>query len=270
MNDSLRKLIRTVQSHFYFLKEAKDAFYYHSRRLLSQPHETEFHALRFIPDDLPGCYIDVGANHGQSIESIRTIKPNARIYSFEANGFLVEKLQARYHQRQDVTVFPYGLADEDQSRTLFIPVYRKFVYDGGASFDRQSAVTYLGPDLVYWFSPAKFELKETGCTLRRLDSQHLEPVFIKIDVQGYEYHVIKGGIETIKHHEPILMLEAFHGNGDLVRLVGELGYEEYLFDETGFYRANSRNVLNSILMTPQRARTVRLSERNAQIRRPIS
>jgi len=256
MNESLRKLIRTVQSQCYFLKETKDAFLYNSRRLLSKPHEIEFYALRFVPDNLPGCYVDVGANHGQSIESIKIVKPNARVYSFEANILLAQKLQARYRRRSDVTVFPYGLADEAQSRTLFIPVYKKFVYDGDASFDRETAATYLGPDRLYGFSPSQLELREMTCTTQRLDDQNLETLFVKMDVQGYEYQVVKGGIDTIRRHEPILMIEGFHMNQDLVRLVQSLGYEEYLFDETGFYRSSTKNEINSFLMTERRASSV--------------
>ncbi len=56
----IRKLIRTVQSDLFFLKEARDALYLHGRRLLHRPHEREFYALRFIPRGLPGVFVDVG------------------------------------------------------------------------------------------------------------------------------------------------------------------------------------------------------------------
>lgn len=36
---SLGKLIRTLQSELYFLKEGKDAAYYHFRKLTRKPHE---------------------------------------------------------------------------------------------------------------------------------------------------------------------------------------------------------------------------------------
>jgi FkbM family methyltransferase len=263
MDQSLRKLIRTAQSYLYFLKGAKDRYYYHSRKLLSQPHEREFKALRFIPDDLAGCYLDIGANQGQSIESIKLVKPKARVYSFEANPLLVEKLNARYGQREGITIRPYGLADEDSARTLFVPIYRKFVYDGEASFDRESAGLPFSSESLYLFSPRKLQLKEVVCTLRRLDSQELDPIFIKIDVQGYEPKVLAGGAATIKKFEPVLMIEAFHGNPELDAMLRPLGYEPYLFDETGFYKSSLvTNAVNTFLMTPARARTVQMSRRS--------
>lgn len=256
---NVRKLLRTLQSELYFLKEAKDYYYYFAHKVLRQPHELEWYALRFIPDDLPGSYVDAGANQGQSIESIKLFKPNARIFSFEANTLLVRKLQYRYRGRPDITILPYGLAAESQVRTLFVPVYKRFVYDGEASLDRRSATGMLNRQSVYFFDPGQLRVMELQCELRRLDSQDLDPIFIKIDVQGYEYDVLKGGIETIRRHEPVLMLEGFHGNQQLADFCASLGYEEYVFDDVGFYRGTDLGAVNTLLMTPRRWATVRQS-----------
>jgi FkbM family methyltransferase len=258
----IHKLIRTIQSEFFFLKEAKDSVYYHSRKLLSKPHESEFYALKFIPDTLPGLYVDVGANHGQSIESIKVIKPTARVYSFEANEQLVYKLRKRYRNREDITVFPYGLSDNCQKRNLFIPVYRKFVYDGDASFDRNSAMALYNSNRLYWFSPKKLEIRKSLCSVQRLDDQDIDPLFMKIDVQGFELQVVKGGLKTIKWHEPILMIECLHDQPELSQLLSSLGYEEYLFDESGFYRGRSSGSINQLLMTERRVSEVILSPRH--------
>ena len=261
MHRSLRKALRTGQSHLYFLKEAKDAYYYYSRRFLSQPHEREFKALKFVPDELPGAYLDVGANQGQSIESIKIVKPRAQVFSFEANPLLVTKLKERYGQRADVTINPFGLSDREQELTLFVPVYRQFVYDGEASFDKHSAELPFSSETLFWFSPEKLELKQFTCKLRPLDGQGLTPLFIKIDVQGYEPQVIRGGLDTIKRHEPILMIEAYHDNPEVGSLLRGLGYKPYLFDETGFYQSDRvTEAVNSILMTSARAATVQLSK----------
>jgi FkbM family methyltransferase len=260
MNNAIKKIIRTAQSELYFLKDAKDVFYYHSRRFLARPHEWEFKALRFIPDCLPGCYLDVGANYGQSIESIKVVKSAARIWSFEPNPLLATRLQHRYRDRADITVLAYGLGEKDDAVPLIIPVYKGFVYDGLASFNRKDAAGWLCPDTLYCFNPEKLELRETVCVIHRLDDYLLDPLFIKIDVQGYEWHVLRGGIETIERHEPVLMVEEFHKNKDFVDIVTNLKYEEYFFDETGFYRADIPDSRNAFLMTPSRFRTVKQSQ----------
>lgn len=50
-------------------------------------------------------------------------------------------------------------------------------------------------------------LAGTGIELRTLDSFHLAPDFIKIDVEGYELAVIKGAVETIQRSHPTIILE---------------------------------------------------------------
>jgi FkbM family methyltransferase len=256
VNRYFGKLARTVQSECYLLKGAKESFYYWSRKALHRAHERKFNALRFIPDALPGCYVDVGANHGQSIESIKIGKPGARIYSFEANRMLSERLQARYRDRDDITVLPYGLAEKADTRPLYIPVYKRYVYDGLASFDWQSAAGWLSPASLFWFAPRKLQIVETACETQRLDDQMLQPIFIKIDVQGFQYQVVQGGIETIKRHDPVLLIEDFGGTRRLSGLLGRLGFEFNDFDDSGFYRTSFSGNSNSILMTPERARTV--------------
>jgi hypothetical protein len=90
-----------------------------------------------------------------------------------------------------------------------------------------------------------------------LDDQELDPIFIKVDCQGHEYDVIAGGTETINKYDPILMLEGFHGNEPLERLIAELGYREYVYNESGFYRGVSATAVNTLLLTPRRAESVR-------------
>jgi FkbM family methyltransferase len=249
----LRKAIRTIQSEAFFLKEAKDAYYRYSRRLLRRPHEKDFYSIRFIPDQLAGSYLDVGANHGQSIESIKLFKPGAKIHSFEANPRLAGILEKRYRNRDDVFIHGFGLADEAHNLPLFTPVYKKFVYDGLASFDRESAVSWLGPETLYLFTQDRLTLIESVCQTKRLDDQDLDPVFMKVDVQGYEYQVLKGGLNTIERSQPVMMLEEPHQAPALMKLLQSLGYDEYLFDANGFYPGAGDPGGNAFFMTPRRA-----------------
>ncbi len=78
MNKKIKKVIRTLQSELPFLKDAKDSFYLYARRLSFITHDRDFNALRSIPPQPEGSlYVDVGANQGQSIESILKVRPEA-------------------------------------------------------------------------------------------------------------------------------------------------------------------------------------------------
>src|SRR6185312_6271592 len=142
--------------------------------------DAELGALRFVPRSLPGCYVDVGANQGQSIAAIQRWQPQARIHSFEPDPRLASLLRRRYQHRAAVTLHGYGLGDTAERATLYTPIYNGFIYDGLASFDRQCAATWLGPDTLYRFRPQRLRLRETTCATARLDDEGLDPVFIKI------------------------------------------------------------------------------------------
>ncbi|MCR9255151.1 MAG: FkbM family methyltransferase [Alphaproteobacteria bacterium] len=51
------------------------------------------------------------------------------------------------------------------------------------------------------------EVREVTVPLRTLDSYRLSPQAIKIDVQGFEESVIKGGLETIARCRPLILIE---------------------------------------------------------------
>jgi hypothetical protein len=98
MHPIIISAIRTVQSEMPILKESKDAFYYHIRRTLGMPHERDFKALRSLGLSKYACFVEVGANQGQGIESILLAQPQANIVSFEPNPSLVQKLERRYQK----------------------------------------------------------------------------------------------------------------------------------------------------------------------------
>ncbi len=234
---------------FLFLKESKDWLYLHARRWLHIPHESDFKALSLIPPALKGCYIDVGANYGQTIESILLFRPEAEIVAFEPNLGLAAHLLARYKDRNNIRIVAKGLADSAGHLTLFVPSYKGFVYDALSSFNKGSAGYGLNKETILRFDSAKLTLAECDCTVETLDMQRLAPVFIKVDVEGYTYNVLRGGKETLLQFEPLLLVENFRGDTRTVQLAEELAYEEYYFDGSSLRKETRNTGPNSLLMT---------------------
>lgn len=257
MMSSFKKGMRTLQSFVPWLKPLKDDFYYLSRKMLARPHDPDFRALPLLRLDPAGQYVDVGANHGQSIESIGVMRPKARIVAFEPNPALADKLRRRYASEPRVEIRALGLADQAGTMTLFSPSYRGFDYDGLASLDRHAAADWINAQRVYFFDPSRIAVRKLDCAISTLDAEGLEPAFLKIDVQGFEYHVLRGGVETLRRCEPVVLVEDYNLDSRSVALMSGLGFVEYYFDGARLCRGRSPG-LNSFLMTGARARTAGL------------
>ena len=221
------KALRTAQNYVPGAKLLKDAAYRRGRALLHVPHEADFYITRLISASPNETFVDIGANHGQSIESIRILCPHAGIVSYEANPRLAAKLTARYTREQNVVVRPLGLSDQAGTFTLYVPVYRGFVYDGLSSLDRQQAATWLNDRTVYRFDERRLEIREIACQVDTLDSQNLAPAFIKVDVQGLEYQVLAGGQQTLEQYRPVLLVESYLTDHRMPQLMERLGYRDY-------------------------------------------
>lgn len=260
MNETLVKSIRTLQSEFPFLKSVKDSFYYRARKLLSIPHDRDFGALRSLRPPRGRVFVDIGANQGQSIESISIYAPSARIVSFEANPKLAGKLQERYADAHRIVVVARGLADSRGTLPLYIPSYRGFEYDGLASLNKVAAVSWINERTVFHFNPAKLEITEVSCQISTLDDEGLAPFLIKVDVQGYEYNVLKGGVLTLARYEPLLLIESFRDDARTVLLADSLGYEEYNFDSGSLRKGPPKRSPNSFLITRGAARLLGIGE----------
>jgi FkbM family methyltransferase len=249
----IKKILLTVESAYPPLSWVKAGLRSHILRALGRPHEPEFRILALIPPRLHGCYVDVGANKGQSIESILLFKPMAEVISFEPNIILAKQLTSRYKNRTNVHIIAQGLAHSIGSFPLFIPRYRQLLLPDLASLNREAARTWVTGERVFAFDSSKLEIIESSCQVSTLDLHHLTPIFIKIDVQGGEYNVLTGARDTLAQCEPVLSIEDFRGDTRSVRLLDELGYEEYAFVGSTLQKAQTAGD-NSLLLTPRRAR----------------
>jgi FkbM family methyltransferase len=203
----LKKLVRTLQTHFPFLLELKFDLQRRVRAMLRKPFEPDFAVLEQIQFSADEVFVDVGANRGQSIDAMALFCPDRLVHAFEPNGILFSRLQARYGSDAPLQLINSGLSDAAGTFNLFIPVYNGWEFDGLASFDRASAESWLNPDTLMFFDKARMKIEEISCQVTQLDDYRLHAGFIKIDVQGLEDKVILGGIQTIARCRPVLLIE---------------------------------------------------------------
>lgn len=215
------KIKRTLFAHAPFANDFILSSASRVRRTLRLPHQRHYTALKLINDNPRSLYLDVGANRGQSIESISLYKPN-RIVSFEANPLVAKDLRVRY---PDAEIYAFGLGKCDGEFVLYVPAYKNAIFTARASLKEEAAQSFIQQRPVYGFSGRQARIETVTCSVRTLDSLGLTPGFIKIDVEGMELDVIEGGMKTIRNSLPIIMLES--PTPAILEKLAPLGYRSY-------------------------------------------
>ncbi|MFK8184198.1 MAG: FkbM family methyltransferase [Phormidesmis sp.] len=158
--------------------------------------------------------IDIGANDGDFAVRINEICPNAAIYSFEPLGDCYQQLLTRTQHISRFEAFNSALGEKEEILKFF-------------RNDFTPSSSFLEMDDLHKQSFTQTQnSRAVDIHVKRLDSFKdkiaLEkPVLLKIDVQGYEEKVIKGGLEVLREAD-ILIVEA-----SMVKLYKE----QMLFDD---------------------------------------
>jgi FkbM family methyltransferase len=139
--------------------------------------------------------LDIGGNIGlQSIRMSQSAGASGRVYAFEPLNYLQEKLRRNLtlNRVDNVTIFPYALSDQESEIEYHI--------------DRNA------------WNQGTFNLKNTiGDYRQKIEVRIADYIpeiaalpaisLIKVDVEGFELHVLRGLKRTIQKHRPRLIFE---------------------------------------------------------------
>jgi FkbM family methyltransferase len=186
--------------------------------------------LKYLDRIVPcgGVAVDVGANMG--LFSYRLSKLFHRVHAFEINDDLVKDLDA--YNPGNIEIVAKGLSSSEGVATLYIPIVNGRMLDGWAS-------------LTVGNCP-EAEIHETKTvTLTTLDRFGLRDVaFVKIDVEGHEVEVLKGGMETFSRDRPVVLVEIKTKNlNEVTRFFDELGYVRYQLEDLIDVRGSRENYI---------------------------
>lgn len=170
---------------------------------------------------------DIGANIGWYTLSVLFKHPGTAVYSFEPIESSCEYLKKNLELNGQDTdkIFNFGFSDENKMIKFYF-------------------------DINYAMASSMVNLKESNtavgeeCIVKRLDDfvsslPSLNKIdFIKCDVEGAEFFVFKGAIETIKKYKPIIFSEMlrkwakkfdYHPN-DIIKLFSDINYDCYVIN----------------------------------------
>jgi FkbM family methyltransferase len=146
------------------------------------------------------CAIDIGCHKGEILDEILKFSPEGPHWAFEPLPHLFEFLKQKYQGKQ-VVLSPVALYDKtgttEFNHVVNAPAYsgiRKRRYDiPGVKIDKLTVATDLLDNLI---------------------PEHQPIHFIKIDVEGAEFAVLKGAQKTIQKNKPVIIFEFGLGAAD--------------------------------------------------------
>ena len=227
----MKKYFRAIQTMFPYLQDARFTITSYLVKITGNPQEKDFLLLSKFKPAQDQVLVDIGANRGLTIVSISLFRHmKNKIIGFEPNLLVFDKLKNnRFIRKNDrVTLFLCGLSNNNGKLPLFVPFYRKWMFDGLASFDYHLAKDWLTHRL--WnYDRHKLSIKRISCEVKKLDDFEFNPYFIKIDVQGYELQVLQGAENTIRMYRPILLIECI--NEQIVLFLEQFNYLYFYYDK---------------------------------------
>lgn len=230
-----KKIFRTVKVLAPSLTDAKYAAQRMGHRLLHKPHEKDFRSLALLKENKPKedfLFLDIGANRGQTIDSVRLYK-NYHIISVEANPSLVQKLIRQRRGDKRLMIMNYAISNTQGETILYVPKYRNYLFDGLASMIRSEAESWLDASRIYGFRKDLLSIVAVRVPMTTVDSLNLAPDFIKIDVQGIELLVLQGARKTLEKYRPILLVE-LPKEGER-SFLAHLNYQPWFFQGGRFF-----------------------------------
>ena len=153
---------------------------------------------RYIPKD--AVVFDIGAHAGQFSKLFAKMAPEGQVYAFEPSVYARSILEPAlsWNRIRNVEIVPMGLSDADGELTLATPIKKR----GGMGF----GLAHLGADtsgrpvMNQTVKLTTLDGFARARALKRLD-------FIKADVEGWEAHILRGGMETLAAFKPVLFFE---------------------------------------------------------------
>jgi FkbM family methyltransferase len=165
--------------------------------------------------------LDVGANIGTTALFFAKQCVNGKVHAYEPSKSMIQVLKNNIERNniQNIEVHPYALSDKAETAWLKVETPNN---PGSAHL---TADAEGSPVDIY-------ALDENPPTTNRLD-------FVKIDVEGYEMKVLKGGQQLFRSHKPMIVLEInFYAlermqtaASDVYRLLTEWGYQLFILEK---------------------------------------
>jgi FkbM family methyltransferase len=196
-------------------------------------HESEIRLARFLLNtiDSKDIIIDVGAHFGYYTLLFSKLARTGHVYAFEPSVINFGILALNAH-KDNISIYNRAVSDKEGK----IPFY-----EFPALFSENNSIYASQYQDESWFknSPVKKTTVDSVTLDNFCATNNIQPGFIKIDVEGAEYDVIKGGLSVIKQTCPVIAMEFLcrarknESHHLAKKVLSGLGYKSYRINEDG-------------------------------------
>ncbi|RPI18816.1 MAG: FkbM family methyltransferase [Ignavibacteriae bacterium] len=202
-----------------------------------------FHFMDLLPGN--STILDIGANIGIITTVFSKRFKKGRIFSFEPikENFDILTNIIKIFRLKNVTAYNVALGDETKTIKMIMPIINKVKKQGLCHIQNSENDSSEGIEYTV-------ELKELD---KLREFQNITIDAIKLDVEDYEYFVLKGGKKLIQKDKPLIFCE-IHDNekkAEILYLLSDLGYEAMAFEENNLIKIEegSYNKFNYVFVS---------------------
>lgn len=152
-------------------------------------------------------FIDIGAHQGEFISRFLKNKKINKIYSFEPNIFLFRNLLKKFGLSKRVIISNNALGENTAIKKLFLS---NLTYNSSMSeFNKNSKYLKFKNLILNENVNQNFSKVKQITFDQYFKSKKIKNSFLKIDVEGYEYNVLRGASYKVKDVKYILIENQF-------------------------------------------------------------
>lgn len=140
----------------------------------------------------PLTFLDIGANEGGFLNIASSLQAQA----FEPVPDVHQRLIKYQGQRPNTQLFQLAISDRC-THCPAMTVYNAWTLDLPGAVRMEAAPRYAAQTFPVTFTTLDSHLLRHPCT----------PAIIKLDVDGYEFHALRGMLNTIYTYRPVIYIE---------------------------------------------------------------
>lgn len=152
-------------------------------------------------------FIDIGSHQGEFISRFIKNKKIKKFYCFEPNNLLIKNLLKKYRLNKKIILSSNALGDSKGIKKLFLS---NLTYNSSMSnFNKDSKYLKIKNLILNENEKQNFSEVKQITFDQYFKSKKIKNSFLKLDVEGYEYNVLKGASKKIKDVKYILIENQF-------------------------------------------------------------